>query len=69
MMFDPEILLWKDFDRGETVARFWQNAIRIWQKNDNDLSEHLCYIPDMTNWDFVRSPSFLVYITTCDRDA
>lgn len=24
MMFAPEILLWKDFDRGETVARFWQ---------------------------------------------
>ena len=26
MMLDPEILLWKDFDRGRMVARFWQNG-------------------------------------------
>ena len=26
MMLDPEILLWKEFDRGRMVARFWQNG-------------------------------------------
>ena len=39
---------------------------RNWQKNDNDLAEHLCYNPNMRNWDFGRSPSFLVYTTTDD---
>ncbi len=26
MMFDSEMLLCKDFDRGRMVARFWQNG-------------------------------------------
>jgi len=54
------------------LAKRWHSFGKIvaqnWQKNDNDLAEHLCYNPNMKNWDFGRSPSFLVYTTTDDRD-
>ena len=43
---------WHSF--GKTVAQ-------IWQKNDNDLAETLCYNSIVRNWDFERSPSFLLF--------
>lgn len=54
------------------VAEWWHGfgrmVARNWQKNDNDLAEHLCYNPNVKNWDFGRSPSFLVCTTSDDRD-
>ena len=46
------------------LAKRWHSFGKMvaqnWQKNDNDLAEHLCYNPNMRNWDFRRSPSFLI---------
>ena len=47
------------------MAEWWHGfgrmVARNWQSNDNDLAEHLCYNPNVKNWDFGRSPSFPVY--------
>ena len=45
------------------MAEWWHSFGKMeaqnWQKNDNDLAEHLCYNPNMKDWDFVLKPQFL----------
>ena len=47
--------------------RFGKIVAQNWQKNDNDLAEHLCYNPNMRNWDFARSPSFNERVYTVEE--